>query len=496
MKTSPPLSVLHVSSEVAPFAKTGGLGDVVAALPDALAAAGLKTTIVMPRYRSVDARRHLLARRLEPIEVPLGGRAERVTVYEGRLPHGVVPVYLLEHPLFDREGLYGDAAGDYPDNGRRFALLSRGALELAHRFGFWPDVVHAHDWQAGLTPLYAKRAAVAGGRVPATVFTIHNLAFQGLQPREIVDELGLGWDVFTPEAAEFYGQLSLLKAGIAWADRVTTVSPRYAREIQTAEQGAGLEGFLRKRADRLVGILNGIDLGVWSPDRDPHLPVRYDARDRSGKSACKAALQRELGLPVRAQVPLVGSISRLTEQKGFDLVAAAGDELARLDAQFLFLGTGDKKFVDALLDLQRRYPMKVAVRVAYDDAVAHRIYAGSDFFLMPSHFEPCGLSQLYSLRYGTIPIVRATGGLDDSIVDWDERTRTGTGFKFAEYTPAALAACVKRALTAYRHHDPFNELVARAMGLDHGWAVSARRYVEVYRELVAGATGAGARKAG
>jgi starch synthase len=486
------MNVLHITSEVAPYSKTGGLADVASALPRAIArlanrqARGPRSriTVVTPRYRSIDPTRHMLARRLAPIDVPLGARTERVTLYEGKLPGGLVTVYLLDHPLFDREGLYGDGKGaDYADNGLRFALLSRAALEVAHRLDQWPDVIHAHDWQAALAPLYVKVGVVPRRPRPATVFTIHNLAFQGLFPKELVEDLGLGWDLFTPEGMEFYGQLSFLKAGVAFADRVTTVSPRYAREIQTAEHGAGMEGFLKARSGKLTGILNGIDADVWNPEKDPHIPVRYDAIDRTGKAACKAALQRELALPVRAQVPVVGMVSRLSEQKGLDIINKVSHDLSQLDAQFVFLGVGDKKYEEALLTMARRYPTKFASRIAYDEPMAHRIEAGSDLFLMPSRFEPCGLNQMYSLRYGTIPIVRAVGGLDDTVVDFDEQTQTGTGFTFDEYSPSALLACVKRAVATFRHQSVWNTLVGRAMVIDFAWEHSAQRYLDIYESL-------------
>jgi len=478
------LSVLHVCAEVAPFAKTGGLADVCSALPRALARAGLKVTIVMPRYRAVDPARHSLARRLTPLVVPLGAGRESMTLYEGRLPGGLVTVYLLDHPLFDRAGLYGEGGSDYPDNARRFALLCRGALELAHHLDIWPRILHGHDWQGGAALAYAKAGVVAGRPIPKTVLTIHNLAFQGLAPKETALELGLDGENFTPETGELFGQMSLLKLGIARADRVTTVSPTYAREITTPEHGAGLDGFLAARQDRLVGILNGIDLETWDPARDPYLPVRYDADDRSGKAACKAALQREAGLPVRAGVPLFGKVARMTEQKGWRLLIEAGEELATFDAQFLFLGRGERRFEDGVANLVRRYPAKFAQRNTDDEGLAHRIEAGSDFFLMPSSFEPSGLNQMYSQRYGTIPIVRATGGLDDSVVDYDDVTRTGTGFKFIIDKPEALVATVKRALALYKRRDAFDVLSGQIMHIDHGWAKSARRYLEVYDRAI------------
>jgi starch synthase len=478
------LSVLHIASEVTPFAKTGGLADACSALPRALARLGARVTLVMPRYRAIDPLRHALARRLVPLEVQVGARAETVTIYEGRLPGGLVSVYLVDHPVYDRDGIYGEGGSDYPDNAFRFALLGRAALELAHHLDAWPDLVHAHDWQGGPALAFARR----GGwprPAPVTVLTLHNLAFQGLAPRQAVEEIGLPWDVFTPDGAEFFGKLSLLKLGIAHADRLTTVSPRYAREICTPEHGGGLDGFLRQRQDRLVGIVNGIDTEVWDPARDPHLPVRYDAEDRTGKMACKSALQRELGLPVRAGVPLFGHVSRMTEQKGFTLIIEAAEELAKLDAQFVFLGQGERRFEAALEALALRLPARFVARTTYDEPLAHRIHAGADFFLMPSHFEPCGLNQMYCHRYGTIPIVRATGGLDDTVVDYDERTRTGTGFKFTEYTAAALVGSIKRAVAHYRHRDAAAALSSQIMRLDHSWQVSARRYLQVYEQAIA-----------
>ncbi|HZS39709.1 MAG TPA: glycogen synthase GlgA [Polyangia bacterium] len=477
------MKILHVASEVAPFSKTGGLADVLGALPGALAKLGLDVTVVTPRYGSIDPDRFALARWLSPLPVALGADTVEVGVYEGRPPGGAkVRLLLIDHaPSFARRGLYGDPqTGDYPDNARRFALLGRAALGLCAQLGWKPDVVHGHDWQCGTLLLDATSSSLA----PRKVFTVHNLAYQGLFPQSVIDELALPRDGFHPEGYEFYGQVSLLKAGLASADRITTVSPRYAEEIQTPEQGFGLDGFLRARADRLTGILNGVDYDVWNPERDPHLPARYSAERLDGKRACKAALQREFGLPVKPETPLFGSISRLTDQKGFDLVAAALPQLLELDLQFVALGTGDAAIQAALLDLQKRHPKKVAVKIAYDERLAHRIEAGADVFVMPSKFEPCGLNQLYSLRYGTPPIVRATGGLDDSIVDYEPRSQTGTGFKFVPYTAQALLDAWRRALLAYREAPrDFARLQHRAMAQDFSWDASARRYAELYARL-------------
>ena len=481
---APRTHVLHLASEVAPFSKTGGLGDVASALPAELARLGVHNTVVTPRYQSISPSKHGLARRITPLSVPIGDGREPVTLYEGTLPGGVVRVTFIDHPVFDRPGLYGDANGDYPDNAWRFALMCRAALEYAAQRDVWPDVIHAHDWQAALALLYARRGFHPGRPVPRTVLTIHNLAFQGLAPKSVIDQLGLGWDLFQPDGIEFYDQVSLLKAGIVFADRVTTVSPRYAREIQHPSHGAGLDGFLRARAGKVMGILNGIDTLAWNPETDAAIAAHYDAIDRTGKARCKVALQRELGLTVRAQVPVIGWISRMTEQKGIDLVTKSAEDLSRLDAQLVFLGQGEPRYQAAVQELARRFPGKVAYRAGHDEGLSHRIQAGSDLMLVPSHFEPCGLNQLYAFRYGTIPVVRATGGLDDTVVDYDEKTKTGTGFKFIDYTPAAMIACLRRAVATYRHNAQWNELVGRVMGLDFGWPASARRYIELYDELV------------
>ncbi|HEY3354246.1 MAG TPA: glycogen synthase GlgA [Polyangia bacterium] len=479
------MHVLVISSEVAPFSKTGGLADVAGALPRALAELGVRITVVTPRYESIDPQRYSLAKRLRTLPVPIGPDTLDVGIYEGKLPGSPARVYFLDHaPSFGRPGLYGENGQDYPDNARRFGLLCRGALEVMRDIGGWPDIVHVHDWQGSLAPLMVKRGWFPGTPRAGVVLTIHNLAFQGLFPAHVVDELGLGRDLFNPDGVEFYGNLSLLKGGILFADRVTTVSPKYAREIQTPENGAGLDGLLRSLGGRLTGILNGADYDVWDPRHDAVIPAQYGPDDPGGKVTCKEALQREFGLPARANLPLIGAISRLTEQKGFDLVAEIAEDLARLDVQVAVLGTGAKDLENRLADLARRYPTKIALRVGFDDRLAHLIEAGSDMFLMPSRFEPCGLNQLYSLRYGTIPIVRGVGGLDDTIVDYDPKTRTGSGFKFDEYSGQALLATVKRAVSAYHTGDAWREMVLRSMRLDYSWGISARRYLEMYEGLL------------
>jgi starch synthase len=487
------MRILHISSEVAPLSKTGGLADVAGALPRALAALGHEVAVVTPCYRSIlaDPMRHGLAKRLRRVVVPLGRHQLEVGVYEGRLGagRGEVKLWLIDHPVYDRAGLYNEAGVDYPDNALRFALLARGADILARTFGFDAEVLHAHDWQGALGLMFAQLDPERA-RAVRTVLTIHNLAFLGLFPPSVVEELGLGNEVFHPEGLEFYGQVSLLKAGIQYADRVTTVSPRYAEEIQTPELGCGLDGLLRQKADRLVGILNGIDYDVWNPARDPALASHYDLIDPpglGGKRACKAALQRLVGLPERPRVPLVGAVSRLSDQKGFDLVAEVLEGLlAERELQVVVLGSADAGaggIEERLAALARRFPTKLAVRTGYDEPLAHRIYGGADLFVMPSRYEPCGLGQMYALRYGAVPIVRATGGLDDTVVDYDPRSRTGTGFKFKAYSAEALGAIWRRALAAYGSDEGWTPLARRGMQQDYSWAASARSYVALYRSI-------------
>jgi starch synthase len=482
---APPTSgieILFVASEVAPWSKTGGLGDVAAALPRALAARGHAVTIVSPRYGFVDARGAGFTRREGVVRV----RGAPVTAWARK---GNPAVWLVEDErLFgNRRGIYGEHGRDYPDNAERFAFLARAALALPAATGTRPRIVHANDWQTGLVPFLLRREHaedphLAGAR---TVFTIHNLAYQGVFPKDVVPHLGLPWDVFRVEGMEFYDQLSFMKAGLVFADALTTVSPTYAREIRTPEGGQGLDALLRQRAADLHGILNGIDVAEWDPATDPHLPAHYTARALAGKARCKAALQRELGLPVRADAPLAAIVSRLTEQKGFDLLVGALPELLARDAQLVVLGSGEARYREALGRAAVARRGQMALRIGFDEGLAHRIEAGADVFLMPSRFEPCGLNQLYSLRYGTVPVVRAVGGLEDTVEDYDGWQR-GTGFKFREYTPAAFSVAARRALDVHRDRRAWRGLVHRGMAEDYSWDRSAASYEAVYRALVPG----------
>jgi starch synthase len=475
------MEILFVSSEVAPFSKTGGLGDVAGALPAALAARGHAVSVVTPRYGSIDPARHGLHALHRAVRV----RGEATTVWQAR---GPASVYLVEHEhLFgSRRAPYGEGGRDYPDNAERFAYLARAALALPAALGLRPRVVHLNDWQTGLAAWMLRREhsedrALAGAR---SLFTIHNLAYQGVFPKSVLPVLGLPWDVFRYEAMEFHDQLNFMKAGLVFSDALTTVSPTYAREILDPEAGQGLDPLLRHRAGDLTGILNGIDVAAWDPERDPHLPAPYSAAALAGKAACKAALQLELGLPRRGEVPVVGMVSRLVDQKGFDLVVSALDEILARDVQLAVLGTGEPAYEDAFRRAARERPERIAARIGFDEGLAHRIEAGADVFLMPSRFEPCGLNQMYSLRYGTVPVVRAVGGLEDTVEDYDG-WRRGTGFKFREYAPHALLVALRRALDVYRDARAWGGLVERGMAEDNSWARSAERYEALYRRLVA-----------
>jgi starch synthase len=481
--------LVFVASEAHPFASTGGLAEVVGSLPRALGRLGHRVTTIIPLHRQV-ARRAPDVFRLSvesTAVIQLDGRAQPVAYRRRILDAGVEVVFVEAPDLFDREGLYATADGDHPDNAYRFAAFSRASLEYLRRTGGRPSVIHAHDWQTGLVPAYQKMLLaddpVVGG-VPA-VFTIHNLAFQGIYPVSTIPRIGLPWDVLHVEAMEYWGQISYLKAGINFAERITTVSPTYAREMLSPEYGFGFDGILTRRARDLVGILNGIDTTRWDPASDPYLPVSFDAGDPTGKSVAKRRLLEALGLPVSPtslERPLIGIVSRLTDQKGLDLFAAVADELMALDATWVLLGSGEPRYEDLWRRLAARLADRVSVTIGYDEALEHRIGAGADIFLMPSRFEPCGLNQLHAQRYGALPIVRATGGLDDTVVDAAPEAG-GTGFKFGPCAPQALLQAVRRALSVYQQPGVWRSLQLNAMRRDFSWDAAAREYVKVYSGL-------------
>jgi starch synthase len=466
--------ILMVASEATPFSKTGGLADVLGSLPPALVRLGEEVGVVVPRYR------HLAIPPEDRIWDHLlfqVGAHEYSAAIDQVIRRGVRYFFVDCPPLYERGGIYGEHGGDYADNHIRFAALCQAALGIARHI-FPTDVFHAHDWQAGLLPVYLRENLSGDPTFFHTrrVFTIHNLGYQGNFPSGALGELGLHPWLFHPEALEFYGRISLLKGGIVWSDAVTTVSPNYAREIQTPGGGFGMDGLLRSRASKLSGILNGIDYNEWNPASDPYLPAHYSAGDLSGKRACKLALLEEMGLPPDPDRPLVGLVSRFAYQKGTELVPQIAAALMQENLALVVLGSGEWWMEDQFRKMAEAYPDRVAVRVGYDEGLSHRVEAGTDIFLMPSRYEPCGLNQIYSLRYGTVPVVRATGGLEDTV---DQET----GFKFLDYSAPALMAAVRDALGAFWQRDSWTERMRRGMAKDFSWDASAARYRDLYRSM-------------
>lgn len=476
--------ILMVASEVHPFAKTGGLADVLGALPRALAKLGHDVDVVMPRYRGIS-----VGNPIGKVSVSLGGQVDVVDV-SAVIQHGVRIVFIAHAGYFERDYLYGASSRDYPDNPERFAFLSQAALTWAVSNGHRYDIVHAHDWQAGLVPMMVQRTVPSwrGPAGPATVFTIHNLAYQGVFDASWLPRLGFGWELMRIDALEYWNRISYLKGGIVFSRIITTVSPRYAEEIQTPELGFGFDGILRARSADLVGILNGIDYDQWDPERDLNLPVPFSASKMAGKAAAKRRVLEAFGLsrsPDSRRRPLVAMISRMVDQKGFDLLEPIADALPALDASFVLLGSGEPRYETQWRGLAARHPGRIGVRIGFDDGLAHLMEGGADIFLMPSRFEPCGLNQMYSLRYGTVPVVRATGGLFDTVHEVDERLGRGTGFTFTEYAPVALLRALGRAVELFENRPAWRRIQRAGMREDFSWDASAREYVKVYERAVA-----------
>ncbi len=477
------MRILFLASEVHPFSKTGGLADVAGALPAALARLGHDVLVATPLYGKV--LREGVEDTGQPLELrfPFGREAASLHLSEQGEGHRVL--FIGSRRFFDRPELYGDAGGDYPDNHLRFGFFGMAALSGALKLGFIPDIVHLNDWQTGPVAV-ALRAGYAQSPLGGakSVFTIHNMAYQGFFSQHALTELGLPRELFHPGGLEFHGQLNFMKAGLVYADALTTVSPRYAFEVQTPEGGWGLDGVLRARAKDLHGLVNGVDVEEWNPAKDAFLPARYDAKDLSGKSFCKRALQDRFGLehgdPRRAP-PLFGLVSRMVSQKGFDILLPALPYLLDRGAQVVVLGSGDPRYQQGFRELAARYPGKLGLHFGYDVALSHLVEAGSDFFLMPSLYEPCGLNQMYSLLYGTVPLVRAVGGLDDTVRDLAEPS--GTGLKFGPFEPGALAHAMQRALDLYEDPKALREVRRRGMKEDFSWDRSARGYEALYESL-------------
>jgi starch synthase len=476
------MKIAVVASECVPFSKTGGLADVVGALPGALASLGHEVSVFLPKYRQTKLNDPKTV--IQSITVPFDDRYRFCSVLDGGTSRGVRFYFIDYPPYFDRDALYGTPLGDYRDNAERFGLFCRAVIEASKILGA-PDIFHCHDWQSALVPillrsLYADDPALQDA---GTVFTIHNIGYQGLFPPDTLPLLLLPWDLFTIDKLEFYGKVNFLKGAIVFSDFVTTVSKKYSQEIQSSEYGFGLEGVLRARAATVTGILNGVDYSEWNPETDKYT-CHYSAENLAEKSKCKLDLLAEFGINGdAAKLPVVGIVSRFAAQKGFDLISQVADRLAREEMIVVALGSGDKEYEDLFRRLNKQYPQKFAIKIAYDNKLAHKIEAGADMFLMPSRYEPCGLNQIYSLRYGTVPIVRATGGLDDTIENWDASTKRGTGFKFAEYTGEALLTALRAALLAYRDKESWQNLMRNGMARDFSWTASAREYVKVFERV-------------
>jgi starch synthase len=417
----------------------------------------------------------------------MGNEIIRADIYQGQLTPDI-PIYFIgREEFFDREYLYSTPRADYFDNAERFIFFSQAVLILSHHIGFSPDIIHHHEWQTGLIPAYLKSIYRTDPFFShtAVAFTIHNIAYQGLFKKEKFGLTGLPMEMYNPDGIEFWERINFMKSGIVYADVINTVSQKYSEEIQTSEYGYGLEGILKKRREDLYGILNGVDYQDWDPSRDPHLIANYDLKDISGKKECKKDLLKEFNLPPSLEnAPLLGMISRLADQKGFDLLAEILEELFTLDIGFVLLGTGEQKYHDLFSQIARKYPQKAGIRITYDDRLAHKIEAGADFFLMPSKYEPCGLNQIYSLKYGTIPVVRATGGLDDTIVNYSPTARKGNGFKFTRYDAKEFLDQIRVAMGFYSQPEHWKQLLRNAMTADFSWQRSATAYLQLYRKAL------------
>jgi starch synthase len=477
------MRILFVASEALPYAKTGGLADVIEALPRALVKLGHEIAVLLPRYRGVKA----ASVAIPSVTIPQGARLRFPAIANGGIHRGVRYFFLDDPFYFDRDGIYGERNHEYPDNAERYTEFSRAAIELVKQV-WMPDLIHCHDWQTAMVPVllrssYGDDHAVRG--IPV-VFTIHNMGYHGVFSRDALERAGIPTGVFHPRGIEFFGNVNFLKGGLVYSDYLTTVSRKYAQEIQTSEFGFGLEGVVRTRADRLWGILNGVDYSSWSPERDTLIPAKYSANDLTGKSTCREALISEFKLHGNnGHRPVMGIVSRFADQKGFDLIAQIIRELLHEDVMLAVLGSGERRYEEMFRALAADFPGRVGAVIAYDNRLAHLVEAGSDMFLMPSRYEPCGLNQIYSLRYGTVPVVRATGGLDDTIEPFDLEHGTGTGFKFAEYSGAALLHAIRQALHHYSDEGVWKRIQLNGMAQDFSWNTSAAEYAKLYQAALA-----------
>ncbi|MBE0427034.1 MAG: glycogen synthase GlgA [Nitrospirae bacterium] len=477
------MRILIATSEAVPYAKTGGLADVTGVMCREYRKMGMDAHLVMPLYKKIKDGRFRLKDTEIRINVPVGGRKIKGSIFTDEYAN-----YFIEcDEFFDREELYGTPEGDYTDNASRFVFFSRGILETCRALNFNPDIIHCNDWQTGLVPLYLKTLYKTDKffKNTATLLTIHNLGYQGIFPVSEILFTNLGWELFNPEGIEFYGKINFLKAGIISADVLNTVSYTYSREILTKEFGSGLEGVLKTRIDDLYGIINGIDYQEWDPLQDKFIPANYNKNDLTGKTICKIELLKSLFKTSKKEdalhIPLIGIVGRLAEQKGLDLVTDSIDELMSFGVRLVILGKGEEVFHRNFLEIAKKYKRLVSVTIGFDEQLAHRIYAGSDLFLMPSRYEPCGLGQLISLRYATIPVARKTGGPADTIQDYNPLLLKGTGFLFSDYTPSAMMDALKRAFCVYTDMQKMKKIIINGMKKDFSWKKSAEKYVEIYK---------------
>jgi len=480
------LNVMFAASECVPFAKTGGLADVVGSLPGELKRLGNEVSVCMPYYKHVKKSCPKAKDIGIELKVPLGERVVTGTVLRYDDKAGVRFYFIRNKEYYDRVQLYGTPEGDYKDNAERFVFFGKAILELINALKTPVDILHCHDWQTGIVPGLMRYGANGTSALQdtKTIFTVHNLAYQGLFPHEDLGLTGLPEETFTPEGLEFYGKISLIKSGMIYSDAITTVSKKYSKEIQSEEFGCGLEGVLANRSHNLYGILNGVDYDVWSPEKDKFIAKKFSVDDPSGKKECRRDLLNEFGLKIPAKVPIIGVISRLADQKGFDLIAEDIEKVLDMGVAFVLLGTGNVKYHEIFEKIAKNHPKRTGIRIAFNEKLAHKIEAGSDMFLMPSRYEPCGLNQMYSLKYGTIPIVRATGGLDDTIKSYNRRSRKGNGFKFTAYKHKALLSTIRHAVELYADKDHWRQIVKNAMSEDFSWAASAKEYFKLYKSIL------------
>ncbi len=481
------MKILIVSSEMEPFAKTGGLADVIGALPKSLKDLGHDVRIIIPKYKAVDEKSLQLKLTKSGINVAIGDKMKTADVYETKIKGTEVTVYFVGNDeYFGRDGLYGENGLDYPDNAERFVFFNKAVLLFVKAIGWEPHVIHCNDWQTGLICAYLKTTHANDPffRTVASIYTVHNMGYIGMFPGNLMPITGLGWENFTPDTLEFWGHMSFAKAGLVFADVISTVSPTYAKEIQTEEYGYGLNGLMKARSLDIYGILNGIDYDIWDPSKGKRISAKFSKTNLRGKATNKTALRKMTGLAAKKDVPIIGIVTRIAGQKGLDILADAFDKIMKLPVQFVMLGVGEKELEDKFKYFAEKYPDKVSVNIGFDSAEAPMIYAGADMFVMPSKYEPCGLGQMISFKYGTVPIVRSTGGLADTVKNIDPKTNEGNGFTYEEDNPEALFDTVKRAADYYKDKKKWNKVAKTVMEYDFSWEVAGEKYVSVYKKAI------------